>query len=127
MAEQGKDKTAPGAKSTTDIGPGNDKQASILHLSDLHFGADKQSDPVTDAEKWYGQLADDLYRELKCDRLDAIIISGDVGNFSEPGEYMAAHIFIDLLCEKFGVGKNCLVIVPGNHDLNRKYSKKGTV
>jgi len=98
--------------------------ANILHLSDLHFGADKQSDPAADAEKWYGQLVDDLCRELKCERLDAVIISGDIGNFSEPGEYKAAKLFLDKLCKKFSLDASHLVIVPGNHDLNWKLSKK---
>ena len=99
--------------------------ANILHLSDLHFGADKQSDPGADAEKWYGQLADDLRKELKCERLDAVIISGDIGNFSDPGEYKAAKLFLDKLCKKFSLDASHLIIVPGNHDLNWKDSKKG--
>ena len=100
--------------------------ANILHLFDLHFGADKNSDPATDAENWYGQLVDDLRRsELKCDRLHAVIISGDIGNFSEKREYDAAQIFIEILWNKFSISKDRLVIIPGNHDLNRILSKKG--
>ena len=99
--------------------------AHILHLSDLHFGAGPDGDPGADAKRWYGQLADDLIGELSCQRLDGLVVSGDIGNFSEPGEYSAAEWFIKTLCGKFGLEAGQVVIVPGNHDLNWKLSKKG--
>ncbi|MDM8538821.1 metallophosphoesterase [Desulfobacterales bacterium HSG17] len=97
----------------------NQPQANILHLSDLHFGT------AADAKKWYSQLADDLTLELKCSTLDALILSGDIANLSEPGEYDAAKDFIDRLCKGFKLEPDRLVIVPGNHDLNWKLAKKG--
>ncbi len=48
----------------------------ILHLSDLHFGT------IEDANLWHSQLTDGLKLELQCKRLDGLIISGDVANFS---------------------------------------------
>jgi hypothetical protein len=42
---------------------------NILHLSDLHLGGDKESGPVGNADKWYGQLVDDLCNELRCERI----------------------------------------------------------
>lgn len=101
------------------------KAANIIHLSDLHFGADKQSDPIADAKRWYGQLTDDLCEELECEQLHAAIISGDIGNFSLPEEYQAAELFLEQLCAKFRLEASKLIIVPGNHDLNWKLSKKG--
>lgn len=92
--------------------------ADILHLSDLHFGT------VEDGNRWYGQLADDLKLELGCEKLDAMIISGDVANKSEPGEYEAAKIFIKQTASEFGLSPRRIVIVPGNHDLNWKISRK---
>ncbi len=94
------------------------KSAHILHLSDLHFGAGKDAGPIDDAKRWYGQLADDLTGELSCERLDGLILSGDIGNFSTPGEYQAAKTFIDLVCRKFGLKTEHVIVVPGNHDLN---------
>ena len=99
--------------------------ANILHLSDLHFGADKGSDPFADAEKWYGQLRDDLCNELDCKQLEGVIISGDIGNFSEPDEYQAAELFLERLCGKFGLKVNQVIVVPGNHDLSWELSKSG--
>lgn len=100
------------------------KTADILHLSDLHFGADENSDPLADADKWFGQLRDDLNGELECERLQGVIISGDIGNFSEPAEYEAAKVFLERVCEKFDVSTDRLVMVPGNHDLNWDISEE---
>lgn len=70
---------------------------NILHLSDLHFGTGQ------DAARWHSQVADDLKRKLQCKRLDALIISGDIANFSEPEEYEAAQGFIAKLENDFGL------------------------
>lgn len=91
----------------------------ILHLSDLHFGTEK------DARRWHGQLADDLKRELDCTELDAMIITGDVANLAVKEEYDAAKIFVDLACAEFNIPHEHLAIVPGNHDLNWELSEDG--
>jgi predicted phosphodiesterase len=91
----------------------------ILHLSDLHFGDER------DALQWQSQLADDLTQELNCSRLDAVIISGDVANIADEAEYAAAKRFIEQTCEEFNVDRANLVIVPGNHDLNWDLSEEG--
>lgn len=84
----------------------------ILHLSDLHFGS------TDDAYNWYDQLAQDLYSELDCPRLDALILSGDIANKSTQEEYAAAKQFLDDLCQEFQMQPQQIVVVPGNHDLN---------
>lgn len=92
--------------------------AHILHLSDLHFG------DLDYARCWRSQLADDLKKELDCDRLDGLIISGDITKKSEPHEYDAAARFLENLCAEFSLESSQLVIVPGNHDVNWGLSKK---
>lgn len=92
--------------------------SKILHLSDLHFGT------IKEARIWYGQLAEDLTRELKCDRLDAIVLSGDIANLSAEAEYQAAKRFLDDLCNEFKVDMRRVIVVPGNHDLSWKVSQK---
>lgn len=41
----------------------------LVHLSDLHFGIKEP------AGLWYGQLAEDLRRELGINRIDALCLS----------------------------------------------------
>jgi 3',5'-cyclic AMP phosphodiesterase CpdA len=90
----------------------------ILHLSDLHFGTSENP------HNWYNQLAEDLYQELNCPRLDALILSGDIANKSTPEEYKVAKDFLDKLCQEFQLQPEQIVIVPGNHDLNWGLAKK---
>lgn len=89
---------------------------NILHLSDLHIENPDQ------AILWSNQLAWDL-RELKCPRIDSLIISGDIGNFSKPLEYKAAVAFIQKLASEFRIESDRIVLVPGNHDLSWGVSK----
>ncbi len=90
----------------------------ILHLSDLHFGTQK------DAERWASQLAADLQNELGCRRLEALVISGDVGTCSVAEEYEAAAKFIASIRDEFGLDGGRIVVVPGNHDLNWELARK---
>ncbi len=96
----------------------------ILHLSDLHFGT------TQDANRWYGQLADDLRGLLsqlesnQSPHLDALIISGDIANKSLAEEYEAAERFINRLLPEFGLQRHQIMIVAGNHDLNWKLSEQ---
>ena len=91
----------------------------ILHLSDLHFT------DVESAVLWHSQLSSDLKYELKCEHLDGVIISGDVGTFSVKEEYDEARRFLDLLGEEFGLPSDGLILVPGNHDLNWELADAG--
>lgn len=88
----------------------------LLHLSDLHFSAADQ------ATIWYAQLAADL-RQQGCERLDALVVSGDITNLAIPEEYTAARLFLEHVMGGFGLSPHQLVLVPGNHDLNWEVSK----
>ncbi|ESA36637.1 ntpase (nacht family) [Leptolyngbya sp. Heron Island J] len=90
---------------------------NILHLSDLHFGTQD------DAKRWYTQIATDLRQDLKCDKLNALIISGDIANRSSPEEYEAARKFIVDLVISFRLKWPEVICVPGNHDLNWNLAK----
>jgi HEAT repeat protein len=90
----------------------------ILHLSDLHFGTPDQ------ANLWSNQLAADLYNDLSIPHLDALILSGDIANYSTQEEYKAAEQFLHNLHPDFPLNPEQIILVPGNHDLNWKLAKK---
>ncbi|NER51449.1 MAG: NTPase (NACHT family), partial [Symploca sp. SIO1A3] len=90
----------------------------ILHLSDLHITTPNQ------ATLWSNQLAEDLRNELDIPQLDALILSGDIANYSTPEEYQAAEQFLHNLRLDFPLKPEQIIIVPGNHDLNWQQSKK---
>jgi WD40 repeat protein/GTPase SAR1 family protein/3',5'-cyclic AMP phosphodiesterase CpdA len=86
----------------------------ILHLSDLHIGAD------TDPKTLLQPLVADLYdsEELALERLDYLVLSGDITNRAAPGEFEKAREFVSELIKEFGLTSERCVIVPGNHDLD---------
>jgi 3',5'-cyclic AMP phosphodiesterase CpdA len=90
----------------------------ILHLSDLHITTPDQ------ANLWSTQLRTDLRRELNIPHLDALILSGDIANYSTEEEYKAAEEFLNTLCRNFTLKPEQIILVPGNHDLNWKQAKK---
>jgi predicted MPP superfamily phosphohydrolase len=94
-----------------------DKMIRILHLSDIHLGT------KSEANKFRIQLEADLSRELKIEKLDYIVISGDIANYSNIEEYTAAFELVSVLSKHFGVDFGCIIIVPGNHDLNWNLSE----
>lgn len=91
----------------------------ILHLSDIHLGT------MDEAKIYLGQLEADLRYELHVPELDYLVISGDIANNSIPDDYNAAFHLIDGIKKDFGLENRKIIIVPGNHDLNWRLSKKG--
>ena len=96
----------------------NNTKINILHLSDIHLGS-KQN-----AETYINQLRNDLWYNLNVNRLDYIVISGDIGKFSLPEEYHAACYLISEICKDFKLDFDKVIIAPGNHDLNWDLAKK---
>ncbi|NEQ17770.1 MAG: metallophosphoesterase, partial [Moorea sp. SIO3E2] len=90
----------------------------ILHLSDLHITTPNQ------ATLWSNQLAQDLKQDLQIPHLDALILSGDIANYSTQQEYQAAQQFLDNLHQDFPLDPKQIVLVPGNHDLNWTLAKQ---
>jgi len=86
---------------------------TLLHLSDLHFSAEDQP------ERWHSALAEDLRRELRVERLDALVLSGDIVDRGSVTGYAAAERFIVAVCDEFRVPRDRVVLVPGNHDIDR--------
>jgi UDP-2,3-diacylglucosamine pyrophosphatase LpxH len=96
----------------------SDNSTKILHLSDLHFGTSDQ------ATRWSSQLVEDLKMNLHINKLDGLILSGDIANKSTSEEYQAARQFINKFLESFPLNQKQIIIVPGNHDIDWKLSKQ---
>ena len=92
-------------------------RSTLLHLSDLHI------DSRDRAFVWGDQLLADLRTELGLERLDAVILSGDIGNTATPEEYDAADLLIRMIKDEFKLSPGQFVLVPGNHDLSWSLSR----
>ncbi len=77
------------------------KEVSVVHLSDVHFGVDADLSQLEQIEEYVPTL-----------RPDAIAVSGDLSQRARHGEFMAAHAFLHRLGKVAPV-----LVVPGNHDV----------
>jgi small GTP-binding protein len=87
----------------------------ILHLSDLHVGAG--DDPLSLLQPLTADLRD-RRQGLGVERLDYLVLSGDITNRAAPQEFEKAREFVSALIEQFGLTSERCIIVPGNHDLD---------
>jgi predicted MPP superfamily phosphohydrolase len=92
----------------------------ILHLSDFHFSEEREweADPVLS-----GLLDDlaELYEQGLAPHL--IAITGDVAYHGRDTEYDAAWEWLQKLLRVTGLLASDLLLVPGNHDVNRRSVK----
>ena len=91
---------------------------TILNLSDIHLGT------INQAQKYFMQIKSDLVNELKIKKLDYIVASGDIANYSTPEDYEASVDLFSQLIDNFMLDSDKVIVVPGNHDLNWDISKE---
>jgi GTPase SAR1 family protein len=90
--------------------PRPDGPIRILHLSDLHLKAGD------DAVVLFEPLLADLRRSLSTEKLDYLVLSGDLANKANPEGFDIAREFLSKLVEEFGLSAERSILVPGNHD-----------
>jgi predicted phosphodiesterase len=88
----------------------------ILHLSDLHMGAHAASEQTMLVNAMLVDVA-----ELHCDKkFDLVVFTGDLAGTGEPDEFrQATELLLDPLCERLELARDRVVLVPGNHDIDR--------
>jgi len=98
----------------------------LLHISDIHFASG-------DVDKPYDQnlgLRGDMIEDIKIMRtklgrpIDAILISGDIAYHGRKDEFdFALRWLTDDLCPASGCSIEKVVVIPGNHDVDRGATK----
>ncbi|MBW1781289.1 MAG: SUMF1/EgtB/PvdO family nonheme iron enzyme [Deltaproteobacteria bacterium] len=96
-----------------------------FHLSDLHFR-------VGEGHSWdrdivLRKLLEDVRGCMDSEGLrpDLILVSGDIAFSGRIEEYDLARRFFDELLDAAGLSRERLLIVPGNHDVDRKAISRG--
>jgi fructose-1,6-bisphosphatase/inositol monophosphatase family enzyme len=91
---------------------------AFLHLSDLHFSKVLPRDHKSVLDR----LLDDLDSLLKKQKisLDFILLSGDIGFSGKAKEYRTGAEYLTRILECTKVSQDNVIIVPGNHDVDRK-------
>jgi 3',5'-cyclic AMP phosphodiesterase CpdA/CheY-like chemotaxis protein len=97
-----------------------DKQLpTILHLSDIHFGAFhafKQFTKINIQEIFNSAI--NIIR--KNHKIDLLVSSGDLTSKGEQDEFKSAKKFMEFLIREFNLSHDRIIVVPGNHDIFRK-------
>lgn len=92
-------------------------QLTILHLSDLQFGRNPGH-----GEALRSALLDDILEGLIKGRWkpEVVAVTGDIAHSGSPEEYAKAKGFLDALLQAAQLTREQLIMVPGNHDVNRQ-------
>ena len=86
------------------------------------FGRLGAFDPDASFDTLIRRLTDDLDLLKKDHQLapQLVIVSGDLAEWGLPAEFNQAREFLVRLIEHLNLGRDRVIIVPGNHDVNRK-------
>jgi 3',5'-cyclic AMP phosphodiesterase CpdA len=94
---------------------------AILHLSDIHFGEDHGYPSVTKKSPTtaysLAHTIGAIVESLGGINIGMVVLSGDLLTRGDPEGYVVAQNFLNDLLVKLRLGKEHVIIVPGNHDI----------
>ncbi|PET17061.1 metallophosphoesterase family protein [Bacillus thuringiensis] len=94
---------------------------NLLHISDIHFGADYNSETLNALRKnALNRLVKTLSELPKAEKPDIVVISGDITWQGKQDGYILAKEWINELLETLELTTNELIVCAGNHDINRE-------
>jgi predicted phosphodiesterase len=93
----------------------------FLHISDIHFKAPECLNPDTDPDRGVRtRIERHLAAQVsKLGKVDTILIGGDVAFAGDPREYGEAKKWFARLRTVSGCDNGPMLVVPGNHDVDR--------
>jgi WD40 repeat protein/3',5'-cyclic AMP phosphodiesterase CpdA len=105
-----------------------DQSINILHLSDLQFGRNHRFErlglppPDDQFDTLFARLKDDLGQLGTRNNLipQLLIVTGDLAELGKAKEFDDALQLLENLERFLGLQRNRIVVIPGNHDINRK-------
>ena len=94
---------------------------TYIHLSDIHFGQEKGPEIYVHNDVKECLIADAAKLKVAAgiEQMGGIIVTGDVAFSGKKSEYDAAAHWLDQLTEAIGCEKTDVIVVPGNHDVDR--------
>ena len=94
---------------------------TYVHLSDIHFGQEKGPKVYVHDDIKECLIADaaTLKAAAGIERMDGVIVTGDVAFSGKKSEYDSAAQWLDRLTQEIGCEKTDVLVVPGNHDIDR--------
>ncbi|MFQ2193716.1 metallophosphoesterase family protein [Aeromonas jandaei] len=95
------------------------KKINILHISDVHFNSDDKNG----SQNIITRALIDTIRKFN-DDIDYCVFTGDLANQANPNEYKIATQWLDALHSAMNNRNVKFIIIPGNHDVDRKEVSK---
>lgn len=96
-------------------------KAIFVHLSDIHFGQERDGGTVFVNDDAKARLIDDAEAEVA--KLGAkatgVIVTGDIAYSGKKDEYQKAGTWLAQLTDAIGCERVNVQMVPGNHDIDR--------
>ena len=94
---------------------------TYVHLSDIHFGQEKGAEIYVHNDVKECLIADVamLQEGTGIERMEGVIVTGDVAFSGKKKEYDSAAQWLDRLTQAIGCEKTDVIVVPGNHDIDR--------
>ena len=100
---------------------------TYVHLSDLHFGQERGSDLHLHRDV-RERLIDDARSLAEAERgakMDGVVVTGDIAFAGKEVQYLEARKWLARLTEAVGCRDKDVMVVPGNHDVDRDRIKAG--
>ena len=94
---------------------------TYVHVSDIHFGQERGSDVYVHDDVKQCLIADvaEVKTAAGIERMDGVIVTGDIAFSGKKSDYDLAAQWLDRLTEVLGCEKTDVIVVPGNHDIDR--------
>ncbi|MEV8631077.1 pentapeptide repeat-containing protein, partial [Streptosporangium sp. NPDC051023] len=105
-----------------------ERSITVLHVSDMQFGREHRfgAEGVTAGDRRFSSLAARLLEDVAWlgeehgVRPDLVVASGDLAEWALPTEFARVGEFLTELSEGLELGRERVVMVPGNHDVSWK-------
>ena len=102
-----------------------ERAITLLHLSDLQFGPYHRFESQGELGSLLERLRQDLdwLGQEQGLKPDLILLTGDLSELGKKSEFDQVHQFAQRLAQLVELPTRNVVLVPGNHDINRKASE----
>ena len=90
----------------------------FVHLSDIHFGQERDGTLVRHEDVRDELLADCASLRQKIGAASGVLVTGDIASSGKKEEYRNAGEFLDGLTAAIGCKRNTVLVIPGNHDVD---------
>jgi HipA-like protein len=102
-----------------------ESRITLLHLSDVQFGPHHRFEPASSPGSLLHRLRDDLAKMKEDEGLkpDLVLLTGDLTEYGQKPQFDEVLSFAQGLAEVTELSPHRIILVPGNHDINRDLSE----